>query len=127
MNVKKIYDIGIRKMWETTTRKGNKIIIETMRTEHDPKFKNDLMHMWVKRGFVKEFMETTLHIQTHYYADDGHCYGLYNPQVHYDQKQRTINFDYLLEATEENELFLIKEVLRLANQAELENGRKENN
>lgn len=127
MNVKKTYDFGNRKVWETTTCNGNKLLIEISKTHHDPNFKRGLMHLWLKEGVVRKFMTTTLHLQTYYYDDHGNCIGRYNPQVKYGTKFNTVNFDYLLEATEENELFLIKEVLRLANQAELENGRKENN
>lgn len=89
---------------------GENFVIEVNINDHDRKCKNDLANLWVKNGYVNSFLPTTIHIRTYYTTEDGRCYGRYNIQLKQNYK---INFDYMLEATQENINYLVSECIKL--------------
>ena len=91
---------------------GENVVIEITKTTHGLKSKRDLMRIWHKHGWMSERLST--HWSVNVYVTDivGDCWGRYNPQVTKDHK---INFDWILEATEENKIKILNEVYRLAN------------
>jgi len=96
--------------------KGEKVMIEFVKCVPDLTNKNSLPYLWQKAGYTDKLLETYWSIEVYVYDTEGNCWGRYNPQVKLseDRKRHVINFDWLLEATEENKQKLIDEVYRLA-------------
>ena len=72
------------------------------------------MRMWVKNGCVKEFLTRTLNVKTYCFDKKDVWLEKYNPQIIENTNQ--LNFEYMLEATEENERLLLNEVVKRANE-----------
>ena len=102
-----------------TNKKGEKIVIEFSLCEDDPEYKNSLPKLWYKNGYIDRVLSTYWAIQTYVTDTEGACWGRYNPHVKRseDGKRSVINFDWMLEATEENKQKVIDEVYRLASTA----------
>ena len=98
----------------TTHVNGNKLVIILRTIEADRRNRRDLMTQWVKNGHLPEFIFKRLHVETYFYAEDGSCYGFYNPTEKRGRDGREIDFDWVLPATHENQLRIIDEVLRMA-------------
>ena len=79
--------------------------------------KNSMPNIWYKKGYTKKLLNTFWGIETFVKDTEGNCWGKYNPQEKRseDGKVGIINFDWMLEATEENKQKLIDEVFRLSN------------
>lgn len=77
-------------------------------------FDNDseksLPKIWFRNGRTKKILPTYWNVNTYCYDRKGYCYGFYNPQV--KPETTTINFDWMLEATEENMEILIQEIYK---------------
>lgn len=95
--------------------KGEKIQFELTPCSN-PGGKNSLPYLWKKHGFIDRVLETWWSLQV-YVTDKEGCWGCYNPteKLSDDGTRKVINFDWMLEATEENKQKLIDEVFRLAN------------
>ncbi len=97
--------------------KGEKIQLEIVKCTN-PGGIHALPYLWKKNGFTDKILDTWLSIDTYATEDGGKgsCWGRYNPQIRLsdDGKRHVINFDWMLEATEENREKLIAEVERLA-------------
>lgn len=101
-----------------TNTKGEKIVVELSKCTNSGG-KNALPVLWKQHGFINRVLETYWCIETYATDTEGMCYGRYNPQskLSEDGKRAVINFDWMFEATEENEEKLIDEVYRLASAA----------
>lgn len=53
----------MKKTIEFTNRKNEKIIIELTVTQHDKKNKRGLMNLWVKNGYMPEFIPETINTE----------------------------------------------------------------
>lgn len=95
--------------------KGERIQFE-LTACHNPGGKDSLPYLWKKHKFIDRVLETWWNLQV-YVTNENGCFGRYNPTVKLseDGKRQVINFDWMLEATEENKQKLIDEVYRLAN------------
>lgn len=93
---------------------GGELVIEVRTAKADRKSRADLMSMWVKRGHLPEFINEYLIVDTYFYDEDGRCYGRYNPTEKRGGAGRVIDFDWMLEATPENEALVVAECLRMA-------------
>lgn len=60
---------------------------------------NSLPELWYKNGYMDKILKRYMCIQTYCTDKDGNCTGSYNPQIIGIHK---LNFDYILESTEEN-------------------------
>lgn len=60
---------------------------------------NSLPELWYKNGYMDKIFKRYMCIQTYCTDKDGNCTGSYNPQIIGIHK---LNFDYILESTEEN-------------------------
>ena len=106
------------KMGETRTRYstekktdlGGGLIVDVTKVTPDNSYKGSLPNMWLKSGYIDRLLPDYWWIDTYAYDDKGGCWGLFNPQI----KGKRINFDYMLEATEENLELLLKAVATLA-------------
>lgn len=101
------------KTMEFINRKNERIVIELTVTEHDKGNKNDLMNLWIKHGYIKEFIPETINIMVYVYDEAGNCWGKYNPQI--IKGENKINFKWMLANTPENEKKIIREIKRRAN------------
>lgn len=95
--------------------KGERVSVWISNVKHDKNNKNGLMNLWVKNGFLNDFINETLHVDTYVYDEKNNCSGKYNPQI--IPGENKINFAWILPATPENISKIIKEVIRLANRA----------
>ena len=93
---------------------GGELVIEVRTVKADRKSKADLMSCWVKNGHLSEFIPEHLHVDTYFYDEDDRCWGYYNPTEKRGGYGRSIDFDWILEATPENESRLVTECLRMA-------------
>lgn len=80
---------------------------------HDKKNRHDLMHAWKKRGYVNRFMPTHLSVSTYYHEENGNCTGSYNPTCKTGGAGYVLDFEWVLEATPENEMKLVEEADRM--------------
>lgn len=94
--------------------KKEKMAIELLECTSDGS-KNSLAYLWYKAGYTNKIMKKYLSINTYCTDSEGSCTGIYNPQTKWDNEKNrnVINFDWLLENTEENKQKLIDEVIRL--------------
>lgn len=88
------------------------LTVEVTECTHDRGRTGDLMELWVKHGWMPEFIERTLHVSTYFYEEEGGCLGLYNPQIKNGVARSVIDFRWILKATPENEAKLLAECER---------------
>ena len=106
---------GNRRIYETGNERG-RLVVEIATVEHDRKSKSGLMSLWVKNGWMSEFLDTTLNVSTYFYpADGGGCFGRYNPteKAHESGRRSVVDFAWKLEATPENEARILAECERM--------------
>ena len=98
---------------------GDNFTVEAGRVPCNPNDPGDLNHLWKKHGYIKNYLNSYIFIHTYYTDIKGYCWERYNitEKNSEDGKRRVINFDYLREATPENELELVAECIRLAARA----------
>lgn len=89
---------------------GEEIVVEFRKNENTHG-KHSLPAMWKRKGFIDKEPETWWGVQTHVTDRQGRCSGKYNPTT----KDGKLNFEWLLEATEENRQKIIDEIYRRAN------------
>ncbi len=103
--------------WIEILEKNDKKETMTIEIVHctDPGGKNSLPYMWYKNGFTNKLMQTYLSCHTYVRDSEGGCRGAYNPCVKLsdDEKRNIINFDWLLDDTEENMMKIINECIRI--------------
>lgn len=93
-------------------KKGESLIIELTDCKN-PDRGNTLPILWKKYGYTNKLLNTYICVKTYCTDSDGNCYDRYNPQIKLseDKKRRIINFDWMLENTEDNKQKLIDEVI----------------
>ena len=74
---------------------------------------DSLPKLWYKNGSIDRILGDYIHIEVFATDKDGLCLGKYNPQEIKGEKTSTINFDWMLEATEENREKIINKVYEL--------------
>ena len=89
---------------------GEEIIVEFRKNENTHG-KHSLPAMWKRKGFIDKEPETWWGVQTYVTDRQDRCSGKYNPTT----KDGKLNFEWLLEATEENQQKIIDEIYRRAN------------
>jgi len=90
--------------------KGEKMVLEVFKNK-DIDSKNSIPKLWHKKGYTNKVLEEYWSIQTYVKDTEGNSFGRYNPQNKPNKCE--INFDWILEATDENLQKLINEVYRL--------------
>ena len=90
----------------------------------EPTNKNSLPYLWKKHGDINRVLPNYWHVSTYATDKNGDCYGVYNPQekhlIRKDENGKTIedrmviDFDFMLEATEENRQKIIAEIEKRA-------------
>ena len=79
----------------------------------NPGGKNSLPYAWHKNGWTDKVMETYVGCHTYVHDSENGCYGGYNVTEKFDGKRNVINFDWLLEDTEENRKKIIEACIEL--------------
>lgn len=95
-------------------KKGESIIIEISRSVYENENKNSLPNLWKKHGYTTHLYNTALWIDCEVRDKDGNSYRKYEPtsKLSEDKKRYVVNFEWLFEATEENEKKLLNETVR---------------
>ncbi|MCD7919468.1 MAG: hypothetical protein LUG45_05245 [Clostridiales bacterium] len=95
---------------------GHDFAVDVSRVPHDLTRRGDLMNLWYRSGCISQRLPSHLSITTYFTDCHGDCHGdLYNITV----KPRAVgagyelNFDFLREATPDNEAELVAECIRL--------------
>ncbi|WP_143323064.1 hypothetical protein [Clostridium sp. HBUAS56010] len=98
--------------------KGEKLVIEIFMGKNDGGSRA-LPVLWYKSGMTDRVLETYWCISTYVTDTEGRCWIMYNPQNKRsdDGKRAVIDFDWMLEATEDNREKLINEAFRLFSSA----------
>lgn len=100
---------GTRRIYVTD---GGILTVEVCTTEHSG-IKGGAMDVYVKNGLVDHFMDKTLGVQTYFKLPDGTQVGeLFNPTIKRVSAGLEMDFEWLLEATAENESRLLGEIGR---------------
>lgn len=94
---------------------GEKILVEFSYCENSGGA-HSLPNMWYKNGYIDRVLENYWIISTYATELNGMCRGRYNPQEKKseDGKRLVIDFEWMLEATEENAAKLFKEIEKRA-------------
>lgn len=111
-----------------TNEKGEKLVIELSKC-FDNELKNSLPKLWNKKGYTNRVLKDYWCVNTYVKDTEGNSFGMYNPQhkLNETEKRMVINFDWMLEATEENKEKLINEVYKLFLLAKGETATEEKN
>jgi len=101
------------------TNKGERIFATFYQTKVNPEDKRGLPYLWKKKGYTDEILPSYWSVNVYTRRDikpgEQLCYGrhlAYNPTIGEDNK---LNFDWVLEGTNENMKELIAEIERRAN------------
>ena len=99
-------------------KKGEELTIELLLCA-DSDSKNSLPKLWYKNGYTERVLDTYWNVNTYVKDSEGRSWGKYNPQTKRseDGKRMIINFDWMMEATEENKNKIINEVYRIFSEA----------
>lgn len=115
-NFKLTYQNEYRKVYisEIENKKGEKIIIELCRSFYDNKNKNSLPNLWLKHSYTNHLYNSGLWVNCEVIDKKGNHIRKYEPttKLSEDKKRLVIDFNWLFEATEENEKKLLKETIK---------------
>lgn len=92
------------------TAAGESLIVEFSRCESS-NTRGDCARLWYKHGYTSRILPTYWAVSTYATDADGNCWGRYNPTINAVGK---LDFDWVLEATEENRVKLLNEIMRRA-------------
>lgn len=94
---------------------GDRFTVDIMRVDSNLNSRNSLMKIWKKAGYIPAVLPSYLVVNTYYTDIHGNCWGWYNVTVKRseDGKRQVLDFDYLREATPENEAELLAECIRM--------------
>lgn len=101
-----------RYTFESPNSKGERLIVDISGCDHDKRRRNDLMNVWKRAGYVSEFMPSHITVDTYVYNRLGDCCMRYNPTIKPGGAGYVLDFDWLLEDTEENRARLLDECAR---------------
>lgn len=94
---------------------GESLLIELCLCQDDPNWKNSNPKVWYKNGYTDRVLELYWHVDPEVRDSEGRGWRKYDIQrkLSDDGKRMVINFDWMLEATEENKEILINEIYNL--------------
>lgn len=104
-------------------KSGEKLQATIACVSHDLKNKNSLMNLWLKNGWLERPLKSHWHIDTYVKDAEGNYSRKYNPQncLYRQVSKKTgkiilsnirIDFDWILEANDENLKKIIDEIER---------------
>lgn len=92
------------------TAAGESLVVEFSRCESSDTC-GDCARLWYKHGYTSRILPTYWAVSTYATDADNNCWGRYNPTIGADGK---LDFAWVLEATEENRVKLLNEIMRRA-------------
>ncbi len=98
--------------FEEINEKKERLVIEVTKANVNLEDKNTMMNKWKKAGYIEKAFPSYWSIDTYIYDSEGGCWMKYNPAVKKAEDgtcRNVINFDWILEATEENLLKILEE------------------
>lgn len=104
-----------REGWNKYNAKGESLCVEIgMGQNYVPNSKHSLPYLWYKNGHTEKILQNWWEVQTYITKEDGMCYRAYDPTIKPsdDGKRFVINFDWMLDATEENFEKILDEILK---------------
>lgn len=105
-------EINNRLEAEFTNDRGERILLWFYRQKRE----NSFMDNWVKNGYLKQPIEEFWWVEAYTYDQLGYCWNRFNPMLNENYQ---INFDNILEATEENLYKLINKSIELAKERDI--------
>lgn len=108
--IQKMNQKGTRELYHFNDRNSKRERIEVEFTKIENDYKGNFINLWYKKGFIKEPLENYWNVMVYIYDKEGNCYGRYNPQIL--PHGTKINFDWVLEATEENKDLILHEIIK---------------
>ena len=93
------------------TAAGETLVVDFTRCE-STNSAGDPAHLWHKNGYTARVMPTHWAVSTYATDANGQCWGRYNPTV--KPNTHKLDFDWVLEATNDNRVALLNEIMRLA-------------
>lgn len=93
------------------TAAGETLVVDFTRCESSNSA-GDLARLWHKNGYTSRVLPTHWAVSTYVTDTDGHCWGRYNPTV--KPCTHKLDFEWVLEATDDNRVALLNEIMRLA-------------
>lgn len=113
LTIKKMADTRTRYEFTETNKKNERLIVEIIDCYY-PNAENGLPSLWKKHGYTNKLYENAIHVDCFCYTEDGQCFEKYNPTIKLsdDKNRYVINFDWLLEVTEENKNKILKEIYK---------------
>lgn len=96
-------------------KKGESLVVEISETHPDNKSKSSLPNLWLKHGFTNKLYSSYLNVDCYCYDKKGNEHSRYNPttKLSDDGKRMVIDFDYLLEVSEENKQYLLDLIYKM--------------
>lgn len=100
--------------FEETNKKGERLSIEITEMYNDNEYKDSLPNLWKKHGYTNKLYNSYLCVTCFVTDKDGNCWERYNPTIKLsdDKKRYIINFDWLLEVSDENIDILLNEIYK---------------
>lgn len=97
--------------------KGESLLVEITEVYPDNAKKNSLPNLWKKLNLTDRLFKNYLFVDTYVTDNKGNCYGKYNPQILYPtveniSRARGINLNYMLEISDANKGYLLREILK---------------
>ena len=98
-----------RYIFSIPTAAGESLIVDFSRCESSNTH-NSCARLWYKNGYTSRILPTYWAVSTYAIDADGSCWSRYNPI----KGARYPDFTWVLEATEENRVKLLNEIMRRA-------------
>jgi len=111
-SVEKMSDCRWLYKFKDKTKEGETLTVEVSIVTN-PKVRNSLTELWHKNKYTSKILDNFWFI-TVFTENESGSYRKYNPII--KEKDNKINFDWILEATEENLNSILNEIIRLAYQ-----------
>lgn len=104
--------------FEEKNKKGESLLVEVSICHAEGK--NSLPYLWYKEGWTEKEMNDYFCVHTYVTDTEGNCCGRYNvtTKLSEDGKRRVIDFDWIIEPTQENIEKALKAVYELFISAE---------
>lgn len=96
--------VRVRYTFLEKNSKGESLIVELTHCTNAGG-KHSLPYLWKKGGFIDRILETYITVDCYVTDKNGDCWNRYNPQI--VKGMNKINFDYMLEDTEDNRNYLL--------------------
>ncbi len=106
------------------TAAGERLEVFLTAIYNDSKAKNSLPVLWERHGYTPKRLCSYFVVDVYATDEKGNCRGKYNPTIDADGK---LNFEWVLEVSEENRIKILNEIYRLATRPSVRKGLERDN